>query len=800
MRNQAVTVVLAIASAVLAPPSGRTQTASSGQTGAGRAHDATAVRTAMVASDLPAAKANISGNFMVGRLEEAMAESENAVRLAQAARGKVHHEVGFLKVVLAYFRESRGEFAAARDLLRDAAEIFERDTMGTGELALQAKQNLARVEQIAAQDELARRRLMDWVAATALVVARDPIGSAFCVNRRGLFVTTADLVADLAPAITTEFVRDEARIVGTRVRPSEGEVPLALRMRTPGGLGPRLPARVTRIDRSHNFALLAVKPDQPLPRLELAPVPPARGSTVTALTEADIIVDEPDSRLARHPMPLRFTVLRGGKVETVRVRRGKCWLITLEDSPSEGPSGSPVLDRQGRVVGVLFNGLPGTGVHYILPTAVLAEFLGPAQVVIDPPVLRFRNRKSPLSWEIPVWSSQPLPAGATLEIVVGEGPAARRFAAERSRDDAFAARVIPISPDATDTVELVASDAAASTRWQVADCAISVGETRLRLSDLRLLRPGQSPGAYDTAGRALFGRVSGLAAVRSLDPEREGDAGLSKAASVRVEFPVGDPAPIACEAILRESERVLDRSTFSLRVREPLVDVLGSLDALELAPKDAGRFASLSPAGKGSARIRLARLAPGVGPANADAVRIIRALAYTPNNRSILVGGNDLLVHVWDLATHREMQQLSGHHGAVLDLAVTADGQRALSASADGTIRVWDLGTGKELKVYRGHPAGARCVATSPDRHLAASGGDGKDRPLRIWEIETGRDIVTLPGHAGHVFAVAFLPDGRRHSFRGRRLPRAALGPGHRPPASLLRRPHGQRLRACAFP
>jgi WD40 repeat protein len=445
------------------------------------------------------------------------------------------------------------------------------------------------------------------------------------------------------------------------------------------------------------------------------------------------------------------------------MRRGKCWLITLDETPVAGPSGPPVLDGEGRLVGVLFNGLPGTGVHYVLPAAALAEFLGPAQVVVDPPLVPFRRRKEPVSWEVPVFGNQPLPAGATLDLIVGEGSAQRSFRARHTRDDTFDARVVPVPAEATDAVDLVATDANPPARWTVPDLEISVGATRLHLSDVRLLRPGETPAAYDVDGRPLFGRVSGLEEIRSVGVQPQGDAGPAKAGGLRVAFPPEDPAPVACEAILRDGTRVLDRVSFVLPFRDPPTDVLGSLNHAGLAARGAGRTSSSQPAGgNGDARVQTARLAPGAGAANADAAGIVRALAFTRDGRYLVVGGNDSLVHVWDPATNQELQEMRGHTGAVVDLAVTPDGHRVLSASLDGTVRVWNLRDGKEVQEFRGHPAGARCVAVSPDGHIAASGGDGKGGCLRIWEIEKGKEILALAGHGQHVFAVAFLPDGRR--------------------------------------
>jgi hypothetical protein len=720
-------------------------------------------RSARSPSDIGSARAKILAEFLAGRLDDAMAETERAIDLAREVRGDSHPDLALLKVVLACFRESRGDYATARDLFREALEILERDPNKTSSMASQVRASLAQAERFAACDEMTRSRTLDYVGSVALVVTREPIGSAFCVDSRGLFVTTADLVADLAPAVTTEFVRAEARILGTRINPAAGEVPLALRMHTPGGLGPRLRARVIRVDRAHNLALLTVRSDHPLRRLELAPGPPLRGTTVTALTEVTVGIAEARSM----GLPLRFTVPYACKIETVRMRGGKCWLMTLDQTPGEGPGGWPVLDGQGRLVGVLFNGLPGTGVHYVCPAAVLAEFLGAAQMVFEPPLVPFLRRKERVSWEVAVWGSQPLPATASLEISVGEGAARRLFAAERSGKDRFTAHVHPVAPEAAVAVDLIATNAQPPTRWRVGDGEISIGEKRLRLSEVRLLRPGESPAGYDTDGRPLFGLVAGLEGLRPLRDQSPGGIGFARAGSLSVEFPTEAPGPVACEAVLRDGERVLDRVPFALQLRDPATDVLGSLKILDRALQGAGRSVGDAPVGNGNTQVPKARLATGSGAANADAIRIVRAIAYTPDGRSILVGGDDKIVHVWDPAAHREVRQMRGHTGTVVDLAVTPNGRHALSASLDGTIRVWDLVDGKEARVLRGHRAGVRCLAVSPDGRLAASGGDGKDKPLRVWEIETGREIAAFAGHGAHVFAVAFLPDNHRFLSAG---------------------------------
>ena len=48
-----------------------------------------------------------------------------------------------------------------------------------------------------------------------------------------------------------------------------------------------------------------------------------------------------------------------------------------------------------------------------------------------------------------------------------------------------------------------------------------------------------------------------------------------------------------------------------------------------------------------------------------------------------------------------------------------------LSAGQDSTLRLWSLSTGQLLRTLTGHTDYITCVAVTPDRHLAVSGGVG---------------------------------------------------------------------------
>ncbi|MFF7727076.1 helix-turn-helix domain-containing protein [Streptomyces sp. NPDC008001] len=104
------------------------------------------------------------------------------------------------------------------------------------------------------------------------------------------------------------------------------------------------------------------------------------------------------------------------------------------------------------------------------------------------------------------------------------------------------------------------------------------------------------------------------------------------------------------------------------------------------------------------------------------------------------------------------LHRLTGHSGAVTDVAFSPDGKTLATGGSDGTARIWDSATGKSRTTLAGHSAPVRSVAFSPDGKILATGSD--DRIVRLWDVATGETRGILTGHTRPLQSVAFSPDG----------------------------------------
>jgi hypothetical protein len=67
-----------------------------------------------------------------------------------------------------------------------------------------------------------------------------------------------------------------------------------------------------------------------------------------------------------------------------------------------------------------------------------------------------------------------------------------------------------------------------------------------------------------------------------------------------------------------------------------------------------------------------------------------RCLAISPDGKVLASGGPDNIVHLWSMATSREIGRFVGHDGWIVSLRFSHDGKRLASGSWDNTALIWD--------------------------------------------------------------------------------------------------------------
>jgi WD40 repeat protein/serine/threonine protein kinase len=241
-------------------------------------------------------------------------------------------------------------------------------------------------------------------------------------------------------------------------------------------------------------------------------------------------------------------------------------------------------------------------------------------------------------------------------------------------------------------------------------------------------------------------------------------------------------------------------------------------DALDLAGRwsDAGAkyadaFASLSKLNKPTTAAELALWShyanspPPLLTLNGSG-GAVRCVTVSRDGRFALSGGEDHILHLWDLRAGYELRGLAGHAGDILAITISADSHTALSTGEDKSIRLWDLDKGTEIRTFAGHGAPVFAAAYSPDgKHVlsasadhtlriwnldtaaverminikpqdvtVAFSSDGKlalsgsadpslsTQSLTLWDLEKGTEIRTFTGHTAWITSIAFSPDATK--------------------------------------
>jgi WD40 repeat protein len=132
----------------------------------------------------------------------------------------------------------------------------------------------------------------------------------------------------------------------------------------------------------------------------------------------------------------------------------------------------------------------------------------------------------------------------------------------------------------------------------------------------------------------------------------------------------------------------------------------------------------------------------------------VNSAAFSPDGRTLAVGGQDGHIGLWKVATGRRTATLAEGSSAV-GVAFSPDGQTLAVGDAANNTGLWDVATGRRTATL---PEGSEIsgVAFSPDRQTLAV-GDSAGR-VRLWNVARGQQIAAL-AEGNSVSSVVFSPD-----------------------------------------
>ena len=135
----------------------------------------------------------------------------------------------------------------------------------------------------------------------------------------------------------------------------------------------------------------------------------------------------------------------------------------------------------------------------------------------------------------------------------------------------------------------------------------------------------------------------------------------------------------------------------------------------------------------------------------------VTGITFSSEGKTVLTGSVDRTVRLWDWQAGTELLRLS-QPNQVYASAFSTDGRYVLAGAGDGTVRLWDTHPQSKLPVFRGHKAVVSAISFSPDgKFLATGGSDG----MRLWDAGSGQLIRAWPDAGFINYGVKFSPDGR---------------------------------------
>jgi WD40 repeat protein len=140
----------------------------------------------------------------------------------------------------------------------------------------------------------------------------------------------------------------------------------------------------------------------------------------------------------------------------------------------------------------------------------------------------------------------------------------------------------------------------------------------------------------------------------------------------------------------------------------------------------------------------------------------VRSAAFSPEGRTVLVGGGDTSTGAatfWDAVTGESLGPPLEQGAVVWQVACSPDGRTCAVSSSENAVRLWDR-AGRTARTLPGrHQNRVVALAFSPDGQTLLTGST--DKTARLWDVDTAQPVGEPLPHPGAVWSAAFSADGR---------------------------------------
>lgn len=157
------------------------------------------------------------------------------------------------------------------------------------------------------------------------------------------------------------------------------------------------------------------------------------------------------------------------------------------------------------------------------------------------------------------------------------------------------------------------------------------------------------------------------------------------------------------------------------------------------------------------------RKAEAARPTVRSEQRVVRVIAAHPDGRSLLTGGEDGSLHVWNVTSQddgvalQKGRRWQAHEGPISALAISADGRWIVSGGEDRNVQLWDATTGTLSRSWVSLKAAISDVAVSADGKIVAASAFSKSAVW--WSVEEPKPAAATVAASTPVKTTPGLPN-----------------------------------------